>query len=110
PGTPAALEAEVDALNVPGKLRESLERFDQFAAAHPGTTAAAKALYEKGFQWANNAIGTLEARGADPTPRLFTILEIVRELESGRYPPCRWVSEAPYLIVEFHTYQQSYAP
>ena len=84
--------------------------FDQVLPTrdHLGTIAAAKALHQKGFQLDANAYPDLEARGADPTPRFFQVLDIVKELESGRYPPCEWVDTAPMLVSMFSTYNPTY--
>jgi tetratricopeptide (TPR) repeat protein len=101
-GTEAAVLAELDLIGSGGVSQQMLDRLDAFIEQHPGTTAAAKALYQKGFQWHTvNAIGTLEPRGADPTPRLRRVLAIVKELESGRYPPSEWVDKAPSLVIGF---------
>ncbi|HSC26733.1 MAG TPA: hypothetical protein VLD67_05640, partial [Vicinamibacterales bacterium] len=50
-GTEAALLAEVDVISAGGVSQELFDALDGFIQAHPGTTAAAKALYQKGFQW-----------------------------------------------------------
>ena len=38
------------------------------------------------------------------------VLDVISQLESGRYPPCEWVSKAPGLAIGFFTYQPKYAP
>jgi tetratricopeptide (TPR) repeat protein len=101
-GTEAALLAEVDLIANRGVSQQMLDALDAFAQAHPGTRAAAKALYEKGFQWHTiNTLGTIEPRGTDPSTRFMRVLAVVNELESGRYPTCEWTEKAPSLISEF---------
>lgn len=98
-GTETALLAEVDLISYGGVSQQMLDALDAFARAHPGTIAAAKALYQKGFQWHTiNTLGRLEPRDADPTARFMRVLDIVRELESGPYPKSEWVENAPSLI------------
>ena len=101
-GTEAALLAEVDLISYAGVSQQMLDALDAFARARPGTTAAAKAIYQTGFQWHTiNTLGTLEPRGADPTPRFIRVLDIVKELEGGRYPKSEWTDRAPALISGF---------
>ena len=101
-GTEASLLAEVDLIARDGVSQQMLDALDGFARTHPGTTAAAKAIFQKGFQWHTiNTIGRLEPRGADPTPRFMRVLAIVQELESGRYPNSEWTEKAPSLISGF---------
>ena len=91
-------------------IRERLEALDRFVRDHPGTIAAAKALHQKGFQLGSGNVSEIEARGADPTARFFQVLQIVKELESGRYPPCEWVERAPTLASMFFASNPTYAP
>jgi tetratricopeptide (TPR) repeat protein len=100
-GTEAALLAEVELVGGGGVSQPKLDRLDGFIAAHPGTAAAAKALYLKGFQLQFNAIGTIEPRGSDPTERFIRLMTIARELESGSYPRGEWVDKAPSLVYGF---------
>ena len=101
-GTEAALLTEVDVISNGGVSQQMLDALDAFVRAHPGTTAAAKALYQLGFQWHTiNVLGTIEPRDADPTSRFFRVLDIVKELESGRYPRSEWTEKAPSLIWQF---------
>ncbi|HSC27916.1 MAG TPA: tetratricopeptide repeat protein, partial [Vicinamibacterales bacterium] len=93
---------EVDVISAGGVSQELFDALDGFIQAHPGTTAAAKALYQKGFQWHTiNTLGRLEPRAADPTPRFMRVLAIVSDLESGRYPASEWVEKAPSLVIGF---------
>ena len=88
-----------------------LQALDEFIRAHPGTLAAAKALYQKGFQLASgNVYPDYEARGGDPTDRFFRVLDLVTELESGKYPSSEWVDRAPTLVTHFFADGPSYAP
>jgi TolA-binding protein len=101
-GTETALLAEVDLIGSRGVSQQMLDALDAFARAHPGTTVAAKAIYQQGFQWHTiNTLGTIEPRGADPTSRFFRVLDIVKDLESGRYPASEWTAKAPSLISQF---------
>jgi tetratricopeptide (TPR) repeat protein len=110
-GTQTALLTEIDVIEFGLPIRQRLEALDRFVRDHPGTIAAAKALNNKGFQLgSSNVYPEIEARGADPTPRFFQVLEIVRELESGRYPSCEWVERAPMLISTFFAHDPTYAP
>jgi outer membrane protein assembly factor BamD (BamD/ComL family) len=97
PGTDAALEAEVDLIASTTANRAAwIKPLEDFAKQHPGTTAAAKALYEKAFQTSAN----LNFRNQDPTDAYLDVLAIVADLRSGRYPPSRWVARAPWLAIE----------
>jgi hypothetical protein len=64
-GTETALLAEVDLIGNGRVSQQMLDALDRFAESHPGTRAAAKAVYQKGFQWHTiNTLGTVEPRGA----------------------------------------------
>ena len=109
-GTEAALLTEIDVMVFGLPIRERLEALDRFVRDHSGTVAAAKALHQKGFQLGSgNVYPEIEARGADPTDRFFEVLQIVKELESGRYPPCEWVERAPTLVSMFFASNPTYA-
>lgn len=101
-GTEAALLAEVDVIAAQGATPRMIEALDAFAARHPGTTAAAKAIYQKGFQYHTGNMLEYEARGADPIQRFERVEAVVRELLSGRYPESEWTSKAPSLIGQFY--------
>jgi tetratricopeptide (TPR) repeat protein len=110
-GTDTALLTEIDVMVFGLPIRGRLDALDKFVYDHPGTIAAAKALHQKGFQLGSgNVYPEIEARGADPTARFFQVLEIVKELESGRYPPCEWVERAPTLVSTFFAHNPTYAP
>jgi tetratricopeptide (TPR) repeat protein len=101
-GTETALLAEVDLIGSGAVSQKLFDRLDAFIEGHPGTVAAAKALYLKGFHWHTiNTLGVMEPRGADPTDRFMRVLSIVNELEGGRYRQSEWVDKAPSLISEF---------
>ncbi len=72
--------------------------YDAIVAAHPGSEAAAQALYLKAFRVGAQ---TVSGRNADYTDAFLQTVAIVDELESGRYPDCEWVRKAPELIVGF---------
>jgi tetratricopeptide (TPR) repeat protein len=65
----------------------------------------------KGFQLSVN-VGTsgVVPRGSDPTDRFFQVRDIVKELESGVYPPSEWVDRAPSLLGEFFASNPTYGP
>ena len=109
-GTETALLTEIDVMEFGLPIRERLDALDRLVREHPGTRAGAKALHNKGFQLASgNVYPDIEARGADPTARFFRVLEIVQELESGRYPPCEWVDRALSLVTHFFAHNPTYA-
>jgi TolA-binding protein len=109
-GTDAALEAEVDLITSSSNDRTAwIAPLDNIVRQHPGTTAAAKALFEKAFQLSTN----LQQRGVDPTGQMLEVFAIVRDLESGRYPPCEWTAKAHWLGIELRLrpyLQQPIAP
>ncbi|HEX5215813.1 MAG TPA: hypothetical protein VFV98_10145 [Vicinamibacterales bacterium] len=102
-GTDAALLAQVDLIgDRPGDIPREIAELEQFWRDHPNSIVGAKALYMAGFQWhVNIAITGVERRGSDPTPRFLKVLDIYRELQSGKYPPCEWVDKAPELVIGF---------
>lgn len=106
-GTRTALLAEVDLLT--DRIGpQMLEPLDAFIAAHPGTEAAAKALYQKGFHLGHNPFGFGWKVGNDPTDRFLQVLSIYRELRSARYPASEWLEKAPTLITGFSAYKATY--
>lgn len=102
-GTEAALLTQVDLLRLdPRQLLKQIDDLDRFAKEHPGTNAAAKALFQKGFQLhVNVPVTGVEPRGSDPTERLLRVAAIVKELESGKFPRSEWVEKAPELLIGF---------
>ncbi|HSE38392.1 MAG TPA: hypothetical protein VLG74_13895, partial [Blastocatellia bacterium] len=102
-GTEAALLTQVDLLMSDSKqMLKQIRDLDQFAKDHPRSNAAAKALFQEGFQLhVNVAITGVEPRGSDPTERLLRVAAIVKELESGKFPRSEWVEKAPELLVDF---------
>ena len=108
-GTRAATLARVDLLT--DRIGpQMLDALDTFVREHPGSEAAAKALYQKGFHLGHNATSFGEKSGADPTERFFRVLEISKELRSGRYPASEWVEKALSLVTSFFAYKATYAP
>jgi len=73
-----------------------LAKLDDYWKAHPNSAAGGFALFLKGSQ-VRNAM----TRGTDPTGALIETAGIVKELESGRYPPGPWVTDAASLITNF---------
>lgn len=51
----------------------------------------------------------IERTGDDPTPRFARVMEVVRELTSGRYPPSESVDRAPQLLSGFSLYRPKFA-
>jgi len=102
-GTEAAVLTQVDLLmSDPRQILKQIGDLDEFAKNHPGTNAAAKALFQEGFQLSVNVPVTGgEPRGSDPTERLLRVAAIVKELESGKFPRSEWVEKAPDLLVGF---------
>ena len=114
-GTETAVLTQVDAITFQAlPLGDRLAALDRLVREHPGTVVAAKALSQKAFQLSSGNVYSgrppLEARDADPTPRLLELLDIVNELESGRYPPCEWIRRARMYAVGFFTDQARFAP
>jgi tetratricopeptide (TPR) repeat protein len=109
PGTQTALLAAVDLFGEPPG-QDMLAAVDAFVREHPHTEAAAKALHTKGLHLAVNAFSFGERPGHDPTDRFFRVLDVFRELRSGRYPPSPWVDQASSLLTRFSAYKPSYAP
>jgi hypothetical protein len=86
----------------PIQMLKQISDLDQFAKDHPRTSAAAKALFQEGFQLSVNvSITGVEPRGSDPTERLLRVAAIVKELESGTFPRSEWVEKVPELLVGF---------
>lgn len=111
-GTETALLTEVDVIEFSrAPMGERLDALDKFVRDHPGTIAAAKALHLKAFQLAIN-VGTSGRLppGTDPTDRFMEVLDIVKEIESGRYPPSKWAERAQLLVGHFFASNPTYAP
>jgi outer membrane protein assembly factor BamD (BamD/ComL family) len=107
PGTEPALLAQAELLgSTDDDARESVNRLDAFMAAHPGTTATAKALYLKGLHLSRDGV---EPQGSDPTERFFRVVDVYKKLTSGRYPASDWTERASSLLTEFETNEPSYA-
>ena len=102
PDTEMARLVQVDEMTA-GRVSEAqLEQLAEFARTHPRSTVGAKALYNLGFQLANNvAMSGLEPRGADPAPRFLRVVAIANQLQDGSFPPCEWVRQAPSLVTGF---------
>jgi tetratricopeptide (TPR) repeat protein len=113
--TETGLLSQVDLIEFQSRpLADRLAALDQLVREHPGTIVAAKALSQKAFQLSSGNVYSgrtvLEQRDADPTPRLLQVLEIVNELESGRYPPCEWIARTRSYLPGFFVDQARFAP
>ncbi len=117
-GTPAALEAEVSLIDQAfyddrGQSLKHQEELLAFARSHEGTVAGARALYLAAFHVASNAdMLNLAPRGGggDPTERFLLLLDLVRELQDGRYPKCQATDDGDRLVIGFYAYKPAYAP
>jgi tetratricopeptide (TPR) repeat protein len=105
-GRNAALLAEVDTIGAGNDTFLRVERYESFARAHPGTEAAARALFRAAVDLGRNTGGRVQ----DPTESFLRVFAIVRELRSGRYPPCEWVSRATELGLGLFASKPIYAP
>jgi tetratricopeptide (TPR) repeat protein len=94
-GTESAALAEVDLIMAAASNPATRSRqLDEVVGRRAGTTAAARALYEKAQLLASHAA----VRGQDPTEPLLEVFAIVRELERGAYPSSEWIPRAPWLV------------
>jgi hypothetical protein len=100
-GTTAALETEVDAINATQDEKARERQLNGFVAAHPGTAVAARALFSKGSMLRVGPAAEGRSGGA-PAEQFFRVAAIVRELENGGYPACKWVEKAPSLLMDFY--------
>ena len=107
--TPAGMSARILATEYLN-YRDRLQALDAIVREHPGSAAAAQALFEKAFQLGHNAPVAGPDVQRDPTDRLLEVAAIVRDLESGRYPPCEWVTRAPSLVTDFYAFRPEIAP
>jgi len=108
-GTTAARLAAVDRIRQP--LSSRLAELDAIADGEPGSLVAAKARYTKASHLSHNGTNLGREGGeTDPTGRLLEVLAIVSDLESGRYPACKWVDDAPDLVTGFFAYQPKISP
>src|SRR5262249_3768101 len=113
--TETGLLSQVDLIEFQsGPLSDRLAALDELVREHPGTIIAAKAFAQKAFQLSSSNVyagwPALEQRDADPTPRLLQVIEIVNELESGRYPPCEWIARSRRGVPGFFDDHARFAP
>jgi tetratricopeptide (TPR) repeat protein len=105
-GTEAVRLAEIDLVTRPRLTLAGLDVLERIAADAPGTAVAAKARYTKAFHLARNWNNlVLAGANPDPTDAFFEVLAIVADLESGRYPPCPWVEQAPELVTGYFMFE-----
>jgi tetratricopeptide (TPR) repeat protein len=99
-GTTEALRAEIGNIDADHNYNAvaASPAYDAVVNAHPGSEAAAYALYLKGFRVRSQ---TVSGRDADYTDAFLQTVAIVDELESGRYPDSEGVRKAPELIIGF---------
>lgn len=110
-GTQAADLVSVDLVTASRLSMATIAALDELVTTHPGTEAAAKALHQKAFNLSRNAHSLgLGTAGSDPTDRFLDVLRIATELESGKYPPSRWVDQAPELVTGFSFFQVKMSP
>ncbi len=101
-GTEASLVAEVDFIRDQQlELPAMVTRLEQFIRDHPGTVAAAEALSCLGYAIATSDTWggpPADTRGANhPVLRLRRVVELIGDLESGRYPGVKWSAGAGLL-------------
>lgn len=104
PDTEAALLTRIDLLGTyENRGPESLWALQKIIREHPGTVVAAKAQVFKlyAFLRSENRART-DVLGTASTEAFLQLARTVKELESGRYPPCRWVDEATGLFRNFY--------
>lgn len=109
--TPTAAWLGIDLAVSRGVSRRAIDELDAIAAAWPHTETAAKALFTKGA-WLSRDYFSLvldKAAPANPTAALLEVFDIVADLESGRYPSCRWVTEAPGLVLHWHVFEPGFS-
>ncbi len=106
-GTQEAQLAKISVIALNPDIVKQVEELDAFARRHPGTVEAASALHYKGSLLRSDL---REPAGGDPTERFMRVLDVVNELESGRYPPCEAVETAPSLVFEFFAHDPKYSP
>jgi tetratricopeptide (TPR) repeat protein len=100
-GTEAAALTEFEMLTRRGGMAR-LDALEAFIRAHPGGLLGARALFAKGLYFSTTVGASgVEPRHANPTDRFMKAVEIVKELQSGRYPASEWVDRAPTLVTSF---------
>lgn len=105
-GTETAKLVQVDQVTRGRPTLTKLPELDALAAGAPGTEVAAKARYMKGWNLAHNWNHfVLAGANPDPTDSFFELLEVVADLESGRYPVCTWVDQAPELVTGYFMFR-----
>jgi tetratricopeptide (TPR) repeat protein len=104
-GTEAATLADLEMRSY-RRRKETLDGLDAFIREHPGGLLAARALHRKGQYLSSNP----EVGETDPTDRFMTVLDIARELQSGRYTASEWVDRAPRLVTGFFWSKPSFPP
>jgi hypothetical protein len=75
----------------------NVQRFRDLAREHGDTVAGAMALHLLAFRQGHPPLSS-----PDPTERLLEVFEVVKQLESGRFPKGRWVDNAAELVSDFY--------
>jgi tetratricopeptide (TPR) repeat protein len=104
PGTEAALLTRIDILGAyENRGPATLWKLQRMADRYRGTVVAAKALTFKGYGLSSwNDRSPTDSLGHASAEAFVQLAGTVRELERGRYPPCRWVEEARRLVPSFY--------
>jgi len=103
-GTEAALLTRIDLLGAyENRGPESFWALQTIIREHPGTVVAAKAQIFKCYEFSRSEDrARTDLLGEASTEAFLRLVRTVKKLESGRYPPCRWVKEAPGLVTSFY--------
>ena len=89
-GSEAALLTRVEILSDGRATEAQFQALEAFARQHAGTTAAARAIYEIGFDLHTiNTVGTIEPRGSDPIHRFERVMAIARRTRERAVPEIR---------------------
>lgn len=104
-GTETALDVQQET------LLDDVSALETFARNHTGTAIGARALYRAASRLAsdNTVRSQTQRRNPDPTERLLRVAELARELQSGAYPDCESVRNAPELVLQFFASEPRYA-
>ena len=93
------------------KVSSELAEYDAIALREGSNEVAAKARFAKATTMLTRFDGLARETGnPDPTETWLEVLAIVRDLESGRYPPGPWVDERRHACLSFSLYQKLISP
>ena len=88
--------SQVDASRMSRDIPEWMRRYRELAREYDGTEVGAMALFYVASRQSNCC-----NVGDDEVERLTEVFDIVKELESGRFPRSEWVERAPSLVSGF---------